>query len=469
MKHIFSQVEVLSPGEIDQIHQGALRIVSRVGLKLPNHECLQACAAHGAQVDWERQVFTIAPPVMEDFLTRLKNTFPPLAPKSQLKKLQGYISPQVFWVDYGAKARRLGLMEDNLRGIAVLEKLGNILGSGSIVVPADVPAYLSDILTFQLMFKYARQGGGTYVLSPTSAKYIIQIHQLMGVTTGYLFSTVSPLQFSKEHIDIAMVFLKHGYGLTIGPMPIGGISAPVTIAGILAMQTAEALASLFAVHALTGSFAPFTVAGHSMDLRSMLCSFGSPNQGLLGIATAQMARYYGYEGAWTNSGLTDSLLPDFQGGFEKALTSAFSLLGGATNMGCQGIVGADQGISLEQLVLDNEWIAAFNHIVEGVEVSEETLGIDLIEQIGIGGSFVNQEHTAQHMRLSYWMSKLFNRQAWDGWRNAGQKSAFDKAHDFVEECLRSNYPHEPILPIDRADQLDQIVQAAVEELTFENR
>jgi trimethylamine--corrinoid protein Co-methyltransferase len=319
------------------------------------------------------------------------------------------------------------------------------------------------------MFKYSQQGGGTYVLSPTSAKYVIEILKLFNRKTNYLFATVSPLQFSKEHVEIALVFLKAGMGLNIGPMPIGGISAPVTIAGIVTLQIAEALASLFVVYALTGQFAAFTVAGHSMDLRSMLCSFGSPNQGLIGIATAQMARYYGYADAWTNSGLTDSLLPDFQGGMEKALTSVFSLLGGATNMGCQGIVGADQGISLEQLVLDNEWIAAFNHIAGGVEVSQETIGLDVIAQVGIGGSFVSQDHTVKHMRQSYWTSKLFNRQAWDGWVAQGSPSAYDKAHEFVEECLRMNFPGVPVLEPSLAARLDEVVQTAVDELTHENQ
>ncbi len=469
MNHIRSLVEVLDEQEVALIHHGALRIIERIGLRLPNQECLKACQSSGAQIDWDRQIFTVTEKTMEEFLNRLRSSMPQPTHGGELKELHGYISPQVYYVDYAAKTRRPGLMEDNLKGIAVLERLDQIMGCGSIVVPSEVPPYLSDILTFQLMFKYCRQGGGTYVLSPTSARYVIEILKIFGRKSGYLFATVSPLQFSKEHIDIAMVFLKAGMGLGIGPMPIGGISAPVTIAGTITLSIAEALASLFIVYALTGQFAAFAVSGHSLDLRSMLCSFGSPNQALFGIATAQMARYYGFADTWTNSGLTDALLPDFQGGMEKGLTAAFSLLGGTTNIGCQGIVGADQGISLEQLVLDNEWIAALNHVVAGFEVNTETIGLDVIEEVGIGGSFINQDHTVDHMRQSYWVSNLFNRQSWDGWEARGSQSAFERAHDFVQECLKTNYPKEPVISSSQAAQLDEIVEAARTELTLENK
>lgn len=468
MKQIQALVEVLSPSEIEMIHQGALRIVERIGVRLPNKECLDACEAQGAVIDWERQVFTIPSKRMEEMVTKLRDSMPlPVRPQP-LKELRGYLSPQVYFVDYASRSRRPGLMEDNLKGIAVLERLDYIMGNGSIVVPSEVPNYLSDILTFQTMNKYSLIGGGTYVLSPTSAKYVIEIYKALNKKTGYLFATVSPLQFSKEHVDIAMVFLKNGMGLSIGPMPIGGASAPVTIAGTITLQIAESLASLFAVYALTGHFAPFTVAAHSMDLRSMLCSFGSPNQGLIGMATAQMARFYGYSDAWTNAGLTDALLPDFQAGMEKGLTAAFSLLGGSTNIGCQGIVGADQGISLEQLVLDNEWISAFNHIVHGIEVNEDTIGLDVIEQVGIAGSYVSEQHTVRHMRQSYWSSKLFNRQSWEIWALQGHMDAAEKAHEFVADCLSTNYPHEPVVSPSLAAQIDEITQAAVEELTLEN-
>jgi len=90
-----------------------------------------------------------------------------------------------------------------------------------------------------------------------------------------------------------------------------------------------------------------------MDMRHSLCSFGSPNQVLLGLASIQLGHHYGFD-VTVNSALTDACLPDFQGGFEKGTSAIVALLAGADGIGAQGIVGADQGTSFEQLVIDNE-------------------------------------------------------------------------------------------------------------------
>src|SRR4030042_6724430 len=98
------------------------------------------------------------------------------------------------------------------------------------------------------------------------------------------------------------------------------------------------------------------------------------------------------------------------------MTGRVALLAGAAGIGAQGIVGADQGTSFEQLVIDNEWASAFNHIFDlGVEVNEETLGVDVVKKVGVGGSFIAEEHTLRHARETYWKSNLFNQASWEGW------------------------------------------------------
>ena len=77
---------------------------------------------------------------------------------------------------------------------------------------------------------------------------------------------------------------------------------------------------------------------------------------------AQLGRFYGIKRV-ANVGLTDALMPDFQCGMEKAATAIFSALAGIQKIGCQGLVGADQGFSFEQLVIDNEWMGFCNYIL----------------------------------------------------------------------------------------------------------
>lgn len=283
----------------------------------------------------------------------------------------------------------------------------------------------------------------------------------MGRKEWYLFESISPLRFRKETLEMGLLFADRGHNLSIAPMIMGSSTGPVTIAGVITLVNAEVLGSLFACYAISGRFPGFYGHGsHSTDPRSLLCSFESPNQSLIGIASAQMGAYYGM-GAGSNSALTDALQLDFQGGFEKASNAIFSCLAGTVSIGCQGIAGADQGFSFEQLMIDNEWLDAYKHIVSGFEVNEETIAEELIHSVGIGGNFIAEEHTVEHLRESWWFSKLFVRYDWDAWKTDGAIDLFSRAHERVEQLTAGYKDMEPVLPSGKAEELDKIVDSGM--------
>jgi trimethylamine--corrinoid protein Co-methyltransferase len=242
---------------------------------------------------------------------------------------------------------------------------------------------------------------------------------------------------------------------------MGGATGPITLAGTVTLHNAELLAALFVVQALSQHFPSdiYNSGPHSIDPVSMLCSFGSPNQALFGICMAQLGRYYRIK-CVANVGLSDALIPDFQCGIEKAVTAAYSVMAGIQTLGCQGIVGSDQGFSFEQIVLDNEWLGYCNYILRGVEVTEETIAADLIESIGIAGNFLEEEHTALHLRESFFKSHLFRRQGWDAWISGGAKDVLDRAHELVEQMTQHYQDALPVCTPAEWDELCRIVATA---------
>ena len=462
MKQIKSSLEVLSQEELMLIHNAALKTLSRVGMKVPNDEVLDMCAGEGCEIDKEKQVVKFPVPVMEQFIDTMRASSK-YKPQDHAQKLGGWISTQVSLVDYGAKTRRYGLRDDNFKNIKLVESLKNIPACNAAVVPSDVPYDIADVVTIADIQKYSTKPGGTYILTPTGAKYVSQVNKVLGLKDGYLFETISPLSFKKDTVDMALAFAKNGGGLGIAPMAMSSATAPVTISGTLAIETAEVLGSCFLVRMMTGEYPSFAASCHSVDPRSMLCSFGSPNQALFGVAVSQLCKFYGLQGG-TNTGLTDALVPDFQGGLEKGLTAAFNSMGGLNSIGCQGIVGADQGFSFEQLVIDNEWIDYYNYIVSGFEVTEELIGYDMIEAVGIGGNFLGEEHTVEHMRDSYWISNIFNRDDWSNWVAKGSKDIYDVAHAYVEKATEGYRQMEPVLAPSLCEELDRIVAEAYREV-----
>lgn len=457
MKKLRAKVEILTQEEILQIHNASLRVLEQTGMSMPNRECLSRCEKVGAVVDYDKETIRIPVSVMEDLLTEFKQNKSTESDSMVREPIKGHISTQVFVVDYETKQRRYGLSDDILRGIAMVQHLDNIQSCNSVCVPSDVDSRVTDLHTYLQLYKYSKKRGGTYILSPQTAQYILDMADCMGRKEGYLFESVSPLRYRKETLEMGLLFADRGHYLSIAPMIMGGSTGPVTMAGVITLVTAEVLGSLFSCYALTGNFPGFYGHGsHSSDPSNLLCSFGSPNQALIGIASAQMGEFYGM-GAGSNSALTDALQLDFQGGYEKASNTIFSCLAGTTSIGCQGIVGADQGFSFEQLVVDNEWLDAYRYVVSGFEVNEDTIAEELINTIGIGGNFLAEEHTVKHLRESWWPSKLFVRNDWDAWKTNGAVDLFTRAHEKVEALTVGYRNMELVLPSSKLEELERIV------------
>jgi trimethylamine--corrinoid protein Co-methyltransferase len=466
MKELISKVEVLSQDEIFKIHKAALAILARTGMGLPNKECLARCEKAGAVVDYEKEIIKLPVSVMENLLTEfgfMKNKPMPSGLTVRVP-VKGLISTQVFVVDYETRQRRYGTSDDILKGIRLIQHLDNIFNCSAVCVPSDIDSRVTDLYSYLQIYKYSEKAGGTYILSPQTASYIMDMAECMDRKEWYLFETVTPLRFRKESLEMAILFADRGHNLSIAPMVVGGSTGPVTMAGVITLATAEVLGSMFVCYALAGNFPAFFYGhgSHSSDPSSMLCSFGSPNQALIGIASAQMGDFYGMV-AGSNSALTDALQPDFQCGYEKASNAIFSCLAGTIGIGCQGIVGADQGFSFEQLVIDNEWLDAYRYVISGFEVNEETIAEELIHTIGIGGNFVAEEHTAKHLRENWWPSKLFVRNDWDiAHRKYTDKSdLLSRAHLIVEELTAGYKNMEPVLPENKVKALEDIATAGM--------
>ena len=133
-------------------------------------------------------------------------------------------------------------------------------------------------------------------------------------------------------------------------------------------------------------------------------------------------------------------------------------------MGAQGIVGADQGISLEQLALDNEWINYYNYITKGFEVSEDSIGLDVIREVGIRGNFLSEEHTLDWIHESYFQPGLFLRDNWTNWTGGSQKELLERAHDLVETATDGYLNREPVISESICEEIDRIIADAREEI-----
>ncbi|MEM4453784.1 MAG: trimethylamine methyltransferase family protein, partial [Thermofilaceae archaeon] len=172
-------------------------------------------------------------------------------------------------------------------------------------------------------------------------------------------------------------------------------------------------------------------------------ALGAVEAGLINAATAQLARFYGLPSRGTG-GTTDSKLPDLQAGFEKAVTLVFAALSGINFVyDSAGSLDSTLAASLEQLVIDDELCGIAARAARGIEVNEETLALNVIEEVGPGGTFLSKLHTVRNVRREHYVPKLLSRVRWERWRKS--KSLVEEARLRAEELLK----HHEVEPLDK--------------------
>jgi trimethylamine--corrinoid protein Co-methyltransferase len=272
-----------------------------------------------------------------------------------------------------------------------------------------------------------------------------------------LFSTFhAPLVQTDEELGNAFWAAEHGIPVIFVGGGTAGLSGPVTGAGTLVVTLAGALTSL-AITQLKVRGAAVCIGGvpQAMDLRTSRPAFGSPEMSLYSAALADVCRYLGLPFMGT-AGATEAKVLDLQAAIECTMQVVLSGLSGATLVHDVGFLDCADIGSLESLVMNDEIIAMARRILRGVEISDETLMLDLIDRVGPGGEFVSTKETARRCRTEIWNPTLMDRSAWVNWQAAGASTMHDRIKVRLREILATHKP--PPLPSGAEAEIEAILE-----------
>jgi trimethylamine--corrinoid protein Co-methyltransferase len=472
-------LQFLEEREIRAIHDASLKILRDTGVKVHHEGVLKMLAEAGAQVDAAGKVARLGESLVMDSVARAGKKYTLYGRSPQHVARFGYgdlvlmSSPgQYAWLDTDTGERRPPTTQDLHDAIRLGDALPHLSVVGAMATPAEVPAAYRDVFLTAELVKGTTKPTRAWVANGRTARYILEIYRTVAggevalrerpMVEAFL-EPISPLQLPRDGLDILLEFVRAGQPASFGPMAMTSGTAPGTLAGTLAQENAEILAGIV-VSQLAAPGTPVTYGGipHIMDPRTNICSFGSPEQGLMAVAMVQVARFYGFP-VYVNVGLTDAKLLDAQAGIEKGTSLLLGVLAGADTFGHAGICGTDHGAGLPWLLLDHEAMAYVKRIARGLEVNAETLATDVVQAVGPGGNFLSEEHTVRHFRREIWApGPVWTRQTFDGWANSGGTSLGDRAAAEVRRLLAAHQPE----PIDEAlaREVDRIVAAARREL-----
>ena len=336
---------------------------------------------------------------------------------------------------------------DIARGAHVADALPNIDWVMPMGSSQDVPAIAAEVYEFEAVATHTTKPMVFIGYSPRGNELVYEMAaEIAGGMDAlrerpFLLSypePITPLVFPEEPVDRMFLSADLFMPQVVAPSQQMGATAPVTMAGTLALAVAEGLMSLVIIQ-LRNPGAPYLMGCNisGFDMATSSLSMAAPEMSLGLAAQAEIVQSFGLP-TWGLAGATDSKCIDAQAGIESAFSILAQGLAGLNLIHDVGYMDMAMVCSAEMLVLGDEVIGMTKHFIRGVDLSAETLARDVIENVGPGGHFLDQDHTFEHFRKELWMPRLLTRQPYDVWNQAGAKDMGQRVAERVREILETH-------------------------------
>ncbi len=464
------QFRKLSDDQLERLHHASLEILDRTGVCLYEDEALDLLKKAGLQVDEGNRV-RIPPGLVEWALS--------VAPKRVVlcdrhgRRAMPLERQNVFFgpgsdcpnvLDHRTGVRRPGRLRDVEEGVRVCDALPNIDFLMSICIASDVEQETADRHQMRAMLMNSTK---PILFVTTEFEGCVDAVEMAQIVAGgqealrrnplcaCYINVTSPLRHNAEALQKLLFLAGRGLPTTYTPVVLRGITGPVTVAGALALANAGELVGLVLAQ-LKRQGAPVILTGgvnDMLDMRTTGDVYAAPENRVLCV---ELAHYYGLP-IFGLAGASDAKLPDEQAAAEAAFSLILETLCGAQMVHDVGYLESGMCNSLEQIVICDELINYVKRFMQGVEVSQESLALDLIDQVGPHGDFLSSDHTMRHFRED-WYPELLDRRNFEEWSAAGSQTLRQRARERLEEILQTHQP-EP-LPADVQTKIDAVVERA---------
>ncbi len=468
--HQTPQFNVLSEQKCRILLDAAYEILRRTGVLVYNQEARDLLVGAGAQAEGDR--VTIPAHIVRDALASAPRGFTLYGrdPAKAIQIAQGRVHfgpglTSTYFVDPNTGEKRKSRRGDPGLTARVCDALPNVdyvMGLGlidDVPDPAWVPVY-----EFAEMLANTTKPIVAWAYGPEN---LAAIHRMAAATAGgerafrqrpnfALFTTFQPpLKHMNDEMGSVLYAAEHGIPVIYSGGPNPGLTAPFTGASALALYLAGMLSGL-AIVQLKRRGAPFVTdwVPQPMDLRTTRPAYGAPEMSQLSAAGSDLCRWLGIPFMGT-AGATESKVLDQQAAIEVTAQVIMSALSSAAMVHDLGFMDSGHIGSLPLVVMCDEIIGMVRHMLRGIEVSAETIMLDLIEQIGPGGHYLAEPRSVEVCRREIWVPTVLDRQAYTLWEGSGGKTLGDRVEEKLRKIIAT---HEvPPLPPEVQAQIEQII------------
>lgn len=448
------KLRVLEKWQIEKIYVAATEILDHTGAIIESDLALNLLRASGARVVDTGRVL-IPPDLVEHALATVPSSvriYDRLGDEAMvLGSQRSYFGahgncPQT--LDFHTGKQREMTLHDIEESALVIDWLPNIDWINVMGVVKGVPPECADSVAFATVLQNTSKPIVTGFSRPESGRDVLE---MAAAAVGgadalrnrpFLIigdSSISPLYHPRDPIGAIIFAAQNGVPCLYNPMPQGGLSAPTTTAGVLAVTVAEVLTGLV-VTQLAWPGAPFICGGvpSVFDMRDTAFVYGSPELFLMCSALTEIVHHFNLPSFGT-AGVTNSKTVDVQAATEASLSCLMASLSRSNLIHDVGIVNTAVH-SLPMVVLVDEIIGMVRGITEGIDVTSETLAVDVIDRVGPKGTFISEEHTLKHFR-ECWYPRLFDHSLAPV-EHTGKPPIEERMKRYIDEALQGHHPAE---------------------------
>jgi trimethylamine---corrinoid protein Co-methyltransferase len=453
------------------IYDAALEIMVTVGQRVHDAQALELLRGAGCEIEDDNLVR-----VPRELVERARATAPPVIevfdrggePAMSVGRYNVYFgngSAVTNVYDLETGEHRPTVLADGVMAARLCDALPNVDFVMAHAHPGDRDPHVALLESFRAIVKnttkppvvVAENAGDLTVMWQIACELRGGADELRAKPYFVLYGEPSsPLLHPGESLAKLLLSADFDIPFVYSTAPLAGGTAPITVAGHIALGTAESLLGLV-VHQLRRPGAPFIfgIGPAVLDMATMQSAYNAPEYYMGYVCAAELARWMDLPN-WGYAGTTDSQVVDAQAGMEGAEATFLSLAVGSNLNHDVGYMDFGMTASLELIVLMDEFISLNRRLFAGVEVSPETLAVDVVRQVGPGGDFLSTKHTKRHVRSAQWRPTIINRQGHVRWQEEGGLDLAEKAR---RKALKILAEHEPArLPEDVAARIDALVR-----------
>ncbi len=448
-----SFAELLTQEQVVRIHDAALEILEEVGLKVRYEPARDMFAKHGCLVDGERVKFPRE--VVEKYRKMVPSSFTFYARDPKFDKTIPQDSPVIVTassapdiIDPVTGQERRATSDDIAQIAHLINELPGYDVFSISTLADDAPADQFTISRLYPALKYCLK---PIRVTTTDHKDTLSIMKMAYMVAGgeapykehpflthHYCPTVSPLSMDNLSTENVMYFASEGLPVYPTIVPNAGLTSPMSMAGTLVQGNAEFLATTTLMQMVKeGTPTIYATLATVADMRTGAYTSGGIECGMLHMAFAQLAHFYNVPcGGYI--GLTNSKVNDAQAGYETGMSAMGGMVSGMDMFNIGGLIDALKTFDFAKAMIDDEVAQMMKRVKRGVNFSEEDLAVNLIKEIGPGGSFIVAKHTISRMKTEAVMTKLADRDARTTWVKKGAMDIQARAMKRVKEIMNSN-------------------------------